>query len=92
MTVPVEEAIAALSTFSLEVKKIARSARIQLAYPKYIKYTDVSAYRLSLSEDTKALNQLNTHIHEGKDMTSVLYTYQSNVKALPQVRTVLGLE
>ncbi|KAG5549643.1 hypothetical protein RHGRI_014824 [Rhododendron griersonianum] len=50
MTVPVEEAIAALSTFSLE----------------------------------------NTHIHEGKDMTSVLYTYQSNVKALPQVHLSSG--
>ncbi|KAI8563217.1 hypothetical protein RHMOL_Rhmol03G0095200 [Rhododendron molle] len=40
-----------------------------------IEYTDISAYRLSLSEDTKALNQLNTLIHEGKDMASVLYTY-----------------
>ncbi|KAI8032617.1 Protein PIR [Camellia lanceoleosa] len=45
MAVPVEEAIAALSTFSLE----------------------------------------NTLIQEGKDMTSVLYTYRSCVKALPQL-------
>ncbi|KAG5549638.1 hypothetical protein RHGRI_014822 [Rhododendron griersonianum] len=50
-----------------------------------IEYTDVSAYCLSLSEDTKALNQLNTLIHEGKDMASVFYTYRSCVKALPQL-------
>ncbi|KAI8556101.1 hypothetical protein RHMOL_Rhmol05G0225800 [Rhododendron molle] len=55
-----------------------------------VEYTDVSAYRLSLSEDTKALNQLNTQIHEGKDMASVLYTYRSCVKALPQVRLSSG--
>ncbi|PQQ21203.1 protein PIR [Prunus yedoensis var. nudiflora] len=46
---------------------------------------DVSAYRLSLSEDTKALNQLNALIQEGKEMGSVLYTYRSCVKALPQL-------
>ncbi|KAI3819039.1 hypothetical protein L1987_12861 [Smallanthus sonchifolius] len=66
MAVPVEEAIAALSTFSLE-------------------YSDVHAYRLSLSEDTKSLNQLNTLIQEGKEMVSVLYAYRSCVKALPQL-------
>ncbi|KAL4371796.1 hypothetical protein AHAS_Ahas06G0201600 [Arachis hypogaea] len=48
-------------------------------------YSDISAYRLSLSEDTKALNQLNILTQEGKEMTSVLYTYRSCVKALPQL-------
>nr|GFA54752.1 hypothetical protein [Tanacetum cinerariifolium] len=48
-------------------------------------YSDVHAYRLSLSEDTKALNQLNTLIQEGKEMVSVLYAYRSCVKALPQL-------
>ncbi|RVW47669.1 Protein PIR [Vitis vinifera] len=52
-----------------------------------LEYTDVSAYRLSLSEDTKALNQLNSLIQEGKEMASVLYTYRSCVKALPQVNS-----
>ncbi|XP_075665308.1 protein PIR-like [Castanea sativa] len=51
----------------------------------FVEYSDVSAYRLSLSEDTKALNQLNVLIQEGKDMASVLYTYHSCVKALPQL-------
>ncbi|KAF2305310.1 hypothetical protein GH714_003630 [Hevea brasiliensis] len=50
-----------------------------------VEYSDVSAYRLSLSEDTKALNQLNLLIQEGKGMASVLYTYRSCVKALPQL-------
>ncbi|KAF7142617.1 hypothetical protein RHSIM_Rhsim05G0168900 [Rhododendron simsii] len=97
MAVPVEEAIAALSTFSLEDEQPdvqgpgvwVSTERGATNSP--IEYTDVSAYRLSLSEDTKALNQLNTLIHEGKDMASVLYTYRSCVKALPQVRTVLGI-
>ncbi|CAL5363117.1 unnamed protein product [Camellia sinensis] len=91
MAVPVEEAIAALSTFSLEDEQPevqgpgvwVSTERGSTNSP--IEYTDVSAYRLSLSEDTKALNQLNTLIQEGKDMTSVLYTYRSCVKALPQV-------
>lgn len=81
-----------------------------------LEYSDVSAYRLSLSEDTKALNQLvygscplcslffpsiclltflplndlqNILVQEGKEMASILYTYRSCVKALPQVH--LGL-
>ncbi|KAI8556103.1 hypothetical protein RHMOL_Rhmol05G0226000 [Rhododendron molle] len=91
MAVPVEEAIAALSTFSLEDEQPdvqgpgvwVSTERGATNSP--IEYTDVSAYRLSLSEDTKALNQLNTLIHEGKDMASVLYTYRSCVKALPQL-------
>ncbi|GMP21836.1 hypothetical protein CsSME_00000104 [Camellia sinensis var. sinensis] len=91
MAVPVEEAIAALSTFSLEDEQPevqgpgvwVSTERGSTNSP--IEYTDVSAYRLSLSEDTKALNQLNTLIQEGKDMTSVLYTYRSCVKALPQL-------
>ncbi|KAL5854038.1 hypothetical protein ACOSQ4_003840 [Xanthoceras sorbifolium] len=52
-------------------------------------YSDVNAYRLSLSEDTKALNQLNTLIQEGKEMASVIYTYRSCVKALPQSDPVI---
>ncbi|CAM8960308.1 unnamed protein product [Rhodiola kirilowii] len=91
MAVPVEEAIAALSTFSLEDEQpevqgpavwvsTERGATISP-----VEYSDVSAYRLSLSEDTKALNLLNTLILEGKEMASVLYTYRSCVKALPQL-------
>lgn len=91
MAVPVEEAIAALSTFSLdddqpEVQGPAiwvSSDRGATTSP--IEYSDVAAYRLSLSEDTKALNQLNTLIDEGKEMASVLYTYRSCIKALPQL-------
>ncbi|XVE62686.1 hypothetical protein DITRI_Ditri06bG0139500 [Diplodiscus trichospermus] len=89
--VPVEEAIAALSTFSLEDEQpevqgpavLVSTERGATVSP--IEYSDVSAYRLSLSEDTKALNQLNTLIQEGKEMASVLYTYRSCVKALPQL-------
>ncbi|KAM0845315.1 hypothetical protein ACQ4PT_056472 [Festuca glaucescens] len=50
-----------------------------------IEYSDVAAYRLSLGEDTKAINQLNSLIQEGKEMASLLYTYRSCVKALPQL-------
>ncbi|KAM7269714.1 hypothetical protein ACFE04_025211 [Oxalis oulophora] len=89
--VPVEEAIAALSTFSLEDDQpeiqgpavLVSSERSATISP--VEYSDVSAYRLSLTEDTKALNHLNTLILEGKDMSSVLYTYRSCVKALPQL-------
>lgn len=91
MAVPVEEAIAALSTFSLEDEQPevqgpgvwVSSERGATESP--IEFSDISAYRLSLSEDTKALNQLNTLIQEGKEMASVLYTYRSCVKALPQL-------
>ncbi|XVF57038.1 hypothetical protein PTKIN_Ptkin06aG0170800 [Pterospermum kingtungense] len=89
--VPVEEAIAALSTFSLEDEQPEVQGPAVLvstergATNSPIEYSDVSAYRLSLSEDTKALNQLNTLIQEGKEMASVLYTYRSCVKALPQL-------
>ncbi|GAB4835449.1 hypothetical protein Ancab_000356 [Ancistrocladus abbreviatus] len=91
MAVPVEEAIAALSTFSLEddqpeVQGLAVWVSADRgATTSPIEYNDVAAYRLSLSEDTKALNQLNALIQEGKEMTSVLYTYRSCVKALPQL-------
>ncbi|WCJ43715.1 transcription activators [Euphorbia peplus] len=91
MAVPVEEAIAALSTFSLEDDQPELQGPALLvsgergATDSPVEYSDVSAYRLSLSEDTKALNQLNTLIQEGKGMTSVLYTYRSCVKALPQL-------
>ncbi|CAI9786641.1 unnamed protein product [Fraxinus pennsylvanica] len=91
MAVPVEEAIAALSTFSLEDDQPeiqgpgiwVSTERGATTSP--IEYSDVSAYRLSLSEDTKAINQLNLLIQEGKEMGSVLYTYRSCVKALPQL-------
>lgn len=91
MAVPVEEAIAALSTFSLEDEQPEIQgpgvwvSTERGATNSPIDYTDVSAYRLSLSEDTKVLNLLNTLIQEGKDMASVLYTYRSCVKALPQL-------
>ncbi|GAA0138862.1 scaffold/adaptor protein [Lithospermum erythrorhizon] len=91
MAVPVEEAIAALSTFSLEDDQAdAQGTGFCVssepgATTSPIEYADVSAYRLSLSEDTKALNQLNVLIQEGKEMASVLYTYRSCVKALPQL-------
>ncbi|KMZ67407.1 hypothetical protein ZOSMA_26G01590, partial [Zostera marina] len=91
MTVPVEEAIAALSTFSLEddqsdVQGLAiMLSNESCATRSPIEYGDVSAYRLSLGEDTKSINLLNTLIKEGKDMASLLYTYRSCVKALPQL-------
>ncbi|XP_021898211.1 protein PIR isoform X1 [Carica papaya] len=91
MAIPVEEAIAALSTFSLEDEQpevqgpaVMVSAERGAANSP-IEYSDVSAYRLSLSEDTKALNQLNILVQEGKEMASILYTYRSCVKALPQL-------
>lgn len=91
MAIPVEEAIAALSTFSLEDEQpdvqglavLISTERCATSSP--IEYGDVSAYRLSLAEDTKAINQLNTLIQEGKEMVSLLYTYRSCVKALPQL-------
>ncbi|XP_020259945.1 protein PIR [Asparagus officinalis] len=91
MAIPVEEAIAALSTFSLEDEQpdlqglavLISTERCATNSP--IEYGDVSAYRLSLAEDTKAINQLNTLIQEGREMASLLYTYRSCVKALPQL-------
>ncbi|WOL10658.1 protein PIR isoform X1 [Canna indica] len=91
MAIPVEEAIAALSTFSLEDEQpnvqglaiLLSTERCATSSP--IEFGDVAAYRLSLAEDTKAINQLNTLIHEGREMASLLYTYRSCVKALPQL-------
>lgn len=91
MAIPVEEAIAALSTFSLEDEQpdvqglavLLSTERCATCSPT--EYADVSAYRLSLTEDTKAINLLNILIQEGKEMASVLYTYRSCVKALPQL-------
>lgn len=91
MAVPVEEAIAALSTFSLDDDQPevqgpgfwVSTERAATTSP--VEYSDVAAYRLSLSEDTKAINQLNVLAQEGKEMGSVLYTYRSCVKALPQL-------
>lgn len=91
MAIPVEEAIAALSTFSLEDEQPdVQGLAVLLSSERYatnspIEYCDVAAYRLSLGEDTKAINQLNTLIQEGKEMASLLYTYRSCVKALPQL-------
>ncbi|CAH9080681.1 unnamed protein product [Cuscuta europaea] len=91
MSVPIEEAIAALSTFSLEddqseVQGPGLWVSVEGgATSSPVEYSDVSAYRLSLIEDTKAINQLDALIQEGKEITSVLYTYRSCVKALPQL-------
>ncbi|XP_073001255.1 protein PIR isoform X1 [Typha latifolia] len=91
MAIPVEEAIAALSTFSLEDEQPdVQGLAVLLSSERYatnspIEYGDVASYRLSLGEDTKAINQLNTLVQEGKEMTSLLYTYRSCVKALPQL-------
>ncbi|XP_068666012.1 protein PIR [Aristolochia californica] len=91
MAVPIEEAIAALSTFSLEDDQPdMQGMAVMLSTERYatnspIEYCDVSAYRLSLVEDTKAINQLDTLVQEGTEMASVLYTYRSCVKALPQL-------
>ncbi|CAH9085991.1 unnamed protein product [Cuscuta epithymum] len=91
MAVPIEEAIAALSTFSLEddqseVQGPGLWVSVEGgATSSPVEYSDVSAYRLSLFEDTKAINQLDALIQEGKEITSVLYTYRSCVKALPQL-------
>ncbi|XP_072962795.1 protein PIR isoform X1 [Typha angustifolia] len=91
MAIPVEEAIAALSTFSLEDEQPdVQGLAVLLSSERYatnspIEYGDVASYRLSLGEDTKAINQLNTLVKEGKEMASLLYTYRSCVKALPQL-------
>ncbi|XP_057867272.2 protein PIR isoform X2 [Cryptomeria japonica] len=91
MAVPLEDAVAALSTFSLEddqpdvqgLSVILSTGRCATQSP--IGYEDVPAYRLSLMEDTKSINQLNVLVQEGKEMAAVLYTYRSCVKALPQL-------
>lgn len=91
MAVPVEEAVAALSTFSLEdnqsdvqgLAAILMSGKSSSKSP--IDYEDVPAYRISLTEDTKSINLLNLLVQEGKEMVAVLYTYRSCVKALPQL-------
>ncbi|KAH6559609.1 hypothetical protein KP509_1Z000700 [Ceratopteris richardii] len=91
MAVPVEEAVAALSTFSLEdnqsdvqgLAAILMSGKSSSKSP--IDYEDVPAYRISLTEDTKSINLLNVLVQEGKEMVAILYTYRSCVKALPQL-------
>ncbi|KAL2641399.1 hypothetical protein R1flu_008986 [Riccia fluitans] len=91
MAVPVEEAVSALSTFSLEdeqpdIQGLAVSLlNGWMATESPIAYDDVQAYQLSLLDDTKSITQLNNLITEGKDMVSILYTYRSCVKALPQL-------
>lgn len=91
MAFPVEDAVAALSTFSLEDDQPdVQGLSIMLSTGRYatkspIDYEDVPAYRLSLMEDTKSINQLNGLVQEGKEMAAVLYTYRSCVKALPQL-------
>uniref|UniRef100_A0A803KNN6 CYRIA/CYRIB Rac1 binding domain-containing protein n=1 Tax=Chenopodium quinoa TaxID=63459 RepID=A0A803KNN6_CHEQI len=82
MAVPVEEAIAALSTFSLEDDQPevqgpavwVSSDRGATTSP--IEYSDVAAYRLSLSEDTKALNQLLPDSMKHSQAELYLETYQ----------------
>lgn len=91
MAVPVEEAVAALATFSLEddqpdiqglaVTLIGGRSTTESA----IDYEDVPAYQLSLAEDTIAITQLDTLVTEGRDLVAVLYSYRSCVKALPQL-------
>jgi cytoplasmic FMR1 interacting protein len=91
MAIPVEQAIAALSTFSLEdeqpdvqglaVTLVSGRSTTESA----VDFEDVSAYQLSLVEDTNAVTQLDKLVREGKGMVAVLYTYRSCVKALPQL-------
>ena len=45
---------------------------------------NVNMFSISLFADITHLQ--NALIHEGKEMASVLYTYRSCVKALPQVK------
>jgi cytoplasmic FMR1 interacting protein len=91
MAIPVEQAIAALSTFSLQdeqpdvqglaVTLVSGRSTTESA----VDFEDVSAYQLSLVEDTNAVTQLDKLVREGKGMVAVLYTYRSCVKALPQL-------
>ncbi|CAM6089472.1 unnamed protein product [Calypogeia fissa] len=91
MIVPVEEAVTALSTFSLEDEQAdIQGLVVTLLYgwmsaDSPIEYEDVPAYQLSLLDDIKSINQLNILIAEGREMVSILYTYRSCVKALPQL-------
>jgi cytoplasmic FMR1 interacting protein len=72
MAIPVQEAITPLCTFSLEGEQPdVHGLAVLLSSERYatnsnIEYSDVAAYCLSLGEDTKAINQLNTLIQEGK--------------------------
>lgn len=89
--IPVDEAVAALSTFSLEDEQpdlqgmgvTLVSGRVATESP--VDYDDVPAYQLSLVEDTSAVTQLDNLLMEGKGLVSILYTYRSCVKALPQL-------
>lgn len=89
--IPVDEAVAALSTFSLEDEQpdaqglgvTLVSGRVATESP--VDYDDVPAYQLSLLEDTNAVTQLDNLLNEGKGLVSILYTYRSCVKALPQL-------
>ncbi|CAM6128500.1 unnamed protein product [Calypogeia fissa] len=91
MAVNVEEAVSALSTFSLEheqadIQGLAVTLLNEwMASDSPIEYDDVPAYQLSLLEDIKSINQLNTLILEGQEMVAIFYTYRSCVKALPQL-------
>jgi cytoplasmic FMR1 interacting protein len=72
MAISVQEAITPLCTFSLEGEQPdVHGLAVLLSSERYatnnnIEYSDVAAYCLSLGEDTKAINQLNTLIQEGK--------------------------
>ncbi|BBN10047.1 hypothetical protein Mp_5g00460 [Marchantia polymorpha subsp. ruderalis] len=91
MSVPVGEAVSALSTFTLEddqpdIQGLAVTLlNGWVATESPIDYDDVQAYQLSLLDDTKSITQLNNLIKEGRDMVAILYTYRSCVKALPQL-------
>ncbi|VAI09811.1 unnamed protein product [Triticum turgidum subsp. durum] len=82
MAIPVEEAIAALSTFSLEDEQPdVQGLAVLLSSERYatnspIEYSDVAAYRLSLGEDTKAINQLLPDSMKHSQADLYLETYQ----------------
>ncbi|XP_024519238.1 protein PIR [Selaginella moellendorffii] len=86
-----EEAVAALSTFSLEgnqpdIQGLAVTLLTgKNASQSPLDYEDVAAYQLQLTEDSKSINQLNVLVEQGNEMVSILYTYRSCVKALPQL-------
>ncbi|KAK2637959.1 hypothetical protein Ddye_025754 [Dipteronia dyeriana] len=80
--VPVEEAIAALSTFSLEDEQPEVQGPAVLVSTEKgstespVEYSDVNAYRWSLSEEKKALNQLLPSSMKHSQAHLSLETYQ----------------
>ncbi|KAG0477882.1 hypothetical protein HPP92_012601 [Vanilla planifolia] len=86
MAIPVEEAIAALSTFSLEDEQPdVQGLAVLLSIERCATSSPIDIV-LGDCFDSSMLSLIdNTLIHEGKEMASVLYTYRSCVKALPQL-------